>query len=97
MTFLRQASGAKIYVSTLPYFRDSQVCHIEGKWSLFIRGLIFSLGALIRWARNLNRFSGFVSPVLYETSLLKAVTVDVYTKPPVPWHGNPLLQRSECI
>nr|XP_009481673.1 PREDICTED: A-kinase anchor protein 1, mitochondrial [Pelecanus crispus] len=30
MNFLRQASGAKIYVSTLPYFRDSQVCHIEG-------------------------------------------------------------------
>ncbi|NXG93941.1 AKAP1 protein, partial [Stercorarius parasiticus] len=25
MSFLRQASGAKIYVSTLPYFRDSQV------------------------------------------------------------------------
>ncbi|NXL50529.1 AKAP1 protein, partial [Podilymbus podiceps] len=33
MSFLRQASGAKIYVSTLPYFRDSQVCHIEGKWN----------------------------------------------------------------
>ncbi|KFU86222.1 hypothetical protein M959_13448, partial [Chaetura pelagica] len=30
MSFLRQASGAKIYVATLPYFRDSQVCHIEG-------------------------------------------------------------------
>uniref|UniRef100_A0A8C0BTX4 Tudor domain-containing protein n=1 Tax=Buteo japonicus TaxID=224669 RepID=A0A8C0BTX4_9AVES len=30
MSFLRQSSGAKIYVSTLPYFRDSQVCHIEG-------------------------------------------------------------------
>ncbi|NXT91692.1 AKAP1 protein, partial [Anhinga rufa] len=30
MSTLRQASGAKIYVSTLPYFRDSQVCHIEG-------------------------------------------------------------------
>ncbi|TRZ14122.1 hypothetical protein HGM15179_012971 [Zosterops borbonicus] len=30
MSYLRQASGAKIYVSTLPYFRDSQVCHIEG-------------------------------------------------------------------
>ncbi|KAM6402991.1 A-kinase anchor protein 1, mitochondrial-like [Rhynochetos jubatus] len=29
MNFLRQSSGAKIYVSTLPYFRDSQVCHIE--------------------------------------------------------------------
>ncbi|NXQ81582.1 AKAP1 protein, partial [Nyctibius grandis] len=30
MRSLRQASGAKIYVATLPYFRDSQVCHIEG-------------------------------------------------------------------
>ncbi|RLV90302.1 hypothetical protein DV515_00014492 [Chloebia gouldiae] len=30
MSYLRQASGAKIYVSTLPYLRDSQVCHIEG-------------------------------------------------------------------
>ncbi|NXI95363.1 AKAP1 protein, partial [Psophia crepitans] len=30
MNFLKQASGAKVYVSTLPYFRDSQVCHIEG-------------------------------------------------------------------
>ncbi|NXF50770.1 AKAP1 protein, partial [Oceanites oceanicus] len=30
MSFLRQSSGAKIYVATLPYFRDSQVCHIEG-------------------------------------------------------------------
>ncbi|XP_008927703.2 A-kinase anchor protein 1, mitochondrial [Manacus vitellinus] len=30
MSYLRQMSGAKIYVSTLPYFRDSQVCHIEG-------------------------------------------------------------------
>lgn len=91
MTFLRQASGAKIYVSTLPYFRDSQVCHIEGKWNIFIHGLICSLRALIRWARNLNRFSGFVSPVLYKTSLLNAVAVDVYTKSPVPWHVNPLL------
>ncbi|NXW09348.1 AKAP1 protein, partial [Fregetta grallaria] len=30
MSFLRQSSGAKIYVATLPYFHDSQVCHIEG-------------------------------------------------------------------
>ncbi|NXD65926.1 AKAP1 protein, partial [Eolophus roseicapillus] len=30
MSFLRQQSGAKIYVSTQPYFHDSQVCHIEG-------------------------------------------------------------------
>ncbi|NXH09484.1 AKAP1 protein, partial [Bucco capensis] len=30
MSFLRQASGAKVYVSSLPYFHDSQVCHIEG-------------------------------------------------------------------
>ncbi|XP_055652391.1 A-kinase anchor protein 1, mitochondrial [Falco peregrinus] len=32
MNYLRQSSGAKIYVSTLPYFHDSQVCHIEGSW-----------------------------------------------------------------
>ncbi|NXS45906.1 AKAP1 protein, partial [Balaeniceps rex] len=30
MSFLRQSSGAKIYVSSAPYFRDSQVCRIEG-------------------------------------------------------------------
>ncbi|XP_064499854.1 A-kinase anchor protein 1, mitochondrial-like, partial [Pseudopipra pipra] len=30
MSFLRRRSGAKIYVSTRPYFHDSQVCHIEG-------------------------------------------------------------------
>ncbi|XP_064323606.1 A-kinase anchor protein 1, mitochondrial isoform X1 [Phalacrocorax carbo] len=30
MSSLRQASGAKVYVSTLPYYCDSQVCHIEG-------------------------------------------------------------------
>ncbi|XP_009979303.1 PREDICTED: LOW QUALITY PROTEIN: A-kinase anchor protein 1, mitochondrial [Tauraco erythrolophus] len=40
MSVLRQASGAKIYVSTLPYFRDSQVCHIEeflsSTWQLFL-------------------------------------------------------------
>lgn len=36
MSYLRQASGAKIYVSTLPYFRDSQVCHIEGEWNVYL-------------------------------------------------------------
>ncbi|XP_054668173.1 A-kinase anchor protein 1, mitochondrial-like [Grus americana] len=30
MNYLKEASGAKVYVTTLPYFRDSQVCHIEG-------------------------------------------------------------------
>ncbi|NXT81962.1 AKAP1 protein, partial [Zapornia atra] len=30
VNYLKQASGAKIYVSTQPYFHDSQVCHIEG-------------------------------------------------------------------
>ncbi|KAM4674840.1 A-kinase anchor protein 1, mitochondrial-like [Amazona ochrocephala] len=30
MSFLRRRSGAKIYISTRPYFHDSQVCHIEG-------------------------------------------------------------------
>ncbi|KAM6228030.1 A-kinase anchor protein 1, mitochondrial-like [Porphyrio hochstetteri] len=30
MNFLKQESGAKIYVSSPPHLRDSQVCHIEG-------------------------------------------------------------------
>ncbi|NXI36990.1 AKAP1 protein, partial [Galbula dea] len=30
MSYLRQTSGAKIYVSSMPYFHDSQICHIEG-------------------------------------------------------------------
>ncbi|KAM6262672.1 A-kinase anchor protein 1, mitochondrial-like [Porphyrio hochstetteri] len=30
MNFLKQTSGAKIYVCSPPHLRDSQVCHIEG-------------------------------------------------------------------
>ncbi|KAM6325299.1 LOW QUALITY PROTEIN: uncharacterized protein O3Q21_004950 [Podargus strigoides] len=30
LSFLRQASGAKICVATLPYFHDSQDCHFKG-------------------------------------------------------------------
>uniref|UniRef100_A0A2K5K777 Tudor domain-containing protein n=1 Tax=Colobus angolensis palliatus TaxID=336983 RepID=A0A2K5K777_COLAP len=30
VSFLRQASGAKIYISTLPYIQSIQICHIEG-------------------------------------------------------------------
>ncbi|XP_063002902.1 A-kinase anchor protein 1, mitochondrial [Elgaria multicarinata webbii] len=30
VSFLKQASGAKIYISTLPYTQDFQICHIEG-------------------------------------------------------------------
>ncbi|KFO83744.1 hypothetical protein N320_05434, partial [Buceros rhinoceros silvestris] len=29
MSSLRRVSGAKIYISKQPYFRDSQLCHIE--------------------------------------------------------------------
>ncbi|XP_028275491.1 A kinase (PRKA) anchor protein 1b [Parambassis ranga] len=30
VSFLKQASGAKIYISTLPYTQEFQICHIEG-------------------------------------------------------------------
>ncbi|XP_065588151.1 A-kinase anchor protein 1, mitochondrial [Cyrtonyx montezumae] len=30
VSFLKQTSGAKIYISTLPYSHDFQICHIEG-------------------------------------------------------------------
>uniref|UniRef100_A0A8D0L1Q9 K Homology domain-containing protein n=1 Tax=Sphenodon punctatus TaxID=8508 RepID=A0A8D0L1Q9_SPHPU len=30
VNFLKQSSGAKIYISTLPYTQDFQICHIEG-------------------------------------------------------------------
>ncbi|KAL2765291.1 A-kinase anchor protein 1, mitochondrial precursor, partial [Daubentonia madagascariensis] len=30
VSFLKQTSGAKIYVSTLPYTQSVQICHIEG-------------------------------------------------------------------
>lgn len=31
MSFLKQTSGAKIYISTLPYTQNIQICHIEGQ------------------------------------------------------------------
>lgn len=34
MSFLKQTSGAKIYISTLPYTQNIQICHIEGQGPL---------------------------------------------------------------
>lgn len=34
MSYLKQSSGAKIYISTLPYMQEFQMCHLEGE-SLF--------------------------------------------------------------
>lgn len=31
MSYLKQTSGAKIYISTLPYTQDFQICHMEGE------------------------------------------------------------------
>uniref|UniRef100_A0A8C7XA58 A kinase (PRKA) anchor protein 1b n=1 Tax=Oryzias sinensis TaxID=183150 RepID=A0A8C7XA58_9TELE len=31
VSYLKQSSGAKIYISTLPYTQDFQICHIEGE------------------------------------------------------------------
>ncbi|XP_076832241.1 A kinase (PRKA) anchor protein 1b [Brachyhypopomus gauderio] len=30
VSFLKQSSGAKIYISTLPYTQEFQICHLEG-------------------------------------------------------------------
>ncbi|XP_051539137.1 uncharacterized protein LOC127432272 [Myxocyprinus asiaticus] len=32
VNFLKQSSGAKIYVSTLPFTQDIQICHIQGEF-----------------------------------------------------------------
>lgn len=31
VSYLKQTSGAKIYISTLPYTQDFQICHMEGE------------------------------------------------------------------
>lgn len=31
VSYLKQNSGAKIYISTLPYTQEFQICHIEGE------------------------------------------------------------------
>ncbi|RVE64445.1 hypothetical protein OJAV_G00125870 [Oryzias javanicus] len=31
VSYLKQSSGAKIYISTLPYTQEFQICHIEGE------------------------------------------------------------------
>lgn len=51
MNYLKEASGAKVYVTTLPYFRDSQVCHIEGKWNAS-RFVLYYVAWGHRWARK---------------------------------------------
>lgn len=67
VSFLKQTSGAKIYISTLPYSHDFQICHIEGEISLF--SLIPSLLVVIRWARVSEQLYS-LSLVLYKTFLL---------------------------
>ncbi|KAL0597445.1 A-kinase anchor protein 1, mitochondrial [Plecturocebus cupreus] len=37
VSFLKQTSGAKIYISTLPYTQSVQICHIEGQLSASCR------------------------------------------------------------
>lgn len=32
VSFLKQNSSAKIYISTLPYTQEFQICHIEGEF-----------------------------------------------------------------
>ncbi|XP_030078094.1 A-kinase anchor protein 1, mitochondrial isoform X2 [Microcaecilia unicolor] len=39
VSFLKQTSGAKIYISTLPYTQEFQICHIEGSQQQVDRAL----------------------------------------------------------
>ncbi|KAM4700253.1 A-kinase anchor protein 1, mitochondrial isoform 1-T2 [Discoglossus pictus] len=39
VSFLKESSGAKIYISTLPYTQDFQICHIEGSQQQVDRAL----------------------------------------------------------
>ncbi|OCT95163.1 hypothetical protein XELAEV_18012847mg [Xenopus laevis] len=39
VSFLKESSGAKIYISTLPYTQDFQICHIEGSRQQIDRAL----------------------------------------------------------
>ncbi|KAM4048096.1 A-kinase anchor protein 1, mitochondrial isoform 1-T2 [Anomaloglossus baeobatrachus] len=39
VSYLKESSGAKIYISTLPYTQDFQICHIEGSQQQIDRAL----------------------------------------------------------
>ncbi|KAM3933812.1 A-kinase anchor protein 1, mitochondrial isoform 1-T3 [Leptodactylus fuscus] len=39
VSFLKESSGAKIYIATLPYTQDFQICHIEGSQQQIDRAL----------------------------------------------------------
>ncbi|XP_073520680.1 A-kinase anchor protein 1, mitochondrial [Phyllobates terribilis] len=39
VSYLKESSGAKIYISTLPYTQDFQICHIEGSQQQVDRAL----------------------------------------------------------
>lgn len=39
VSFLKESSGAKIYISTLPYTQDFQICHVEGSQQQVDRAL----------------------------------------------------------
>ncbi|CAI9613266.1 unnamed protein product, partial [Staurois parvus] len=39
VSFLKQSSGAKIYISTVPYTQDIQICHLEGSQQQIDRAL----------------------------------------------------------
>lgn len=71
VSFLKQNSGAKIYISTLPYTQEFQICHIEGEWESetielnVLDHCCFELHLKL-WLVFLSRYAaaGWQSPVL---------------------------------
>lgn len=58
VSFLKQSSGAKIYISTVPYTQDIQICHLEGSQQQIDRAL-----SLIRKKfKDLNLTNIFAPP-----------------------------------
>ncbi|KAM9320052.1 A-kinase anchor protein 1, mitochondrial [Gastrophryne carolinensis] len=58
VSFLKQTSGAKIYISTVPYTQDIQICHLEGSQQQIDR----ALGLIRKKFKDLNLTNIFAPP-----------------------------------
>ncbi|XP_068124578.1 A-kinase anchor protein 1, mitochondrial [Hyperolius riggenbachi] len=58
VSFLKQSSGAKIYISTVPYTQDIQICHLEGSQQQIDK----ALGLIRKKFKDLNLTNIFAPP-----------------------------------
>ncbi|KAG8451969.1 hypothetical protein GDO86_003958 [Hymenochirus boettgeri] len=75
VSFLKESSGAKIYISTLPYTQDFQICHIEGSRQQIDKALV-----LIRKKfKELNLTNIYAPPPC----------LTLHSLPLTSWHTHP--------